>query len=49
MGYVIIHGKASKLKINVKSSTESKLVGICKYVPYNICFMMFMSAQGYVI
>ena len=36
MGYGIMHGKASKQKINVKSSTESELVGMGKYVPYNI-------------
>ena len=49
MGYVIIHGKYSKQKINVKISTESELAGMGKYVPYNIWFMMFRSAQGYVI
>ena len=49
MGYGIMHGKASKQKINVKSSTESELVGMGKYVPYNIWFIMFMGAQGYPI
>ena len=49
MGYGIMHGKASKQKINVKSSTESELVGMGKYVPYNICFIMFMGTKGYVI
>ena len=49
MGYGIMHGKASKLKINVKSSTESELVGMGEYVPYNIWFIMFMGAQGYAI
>ena len=44
-----MHGKASKKKINVKSSTESELVGMGKYVPYNIWFIMFMGAQGYAI
>ena len=47
MKYVIIHRNLSKQKINVKSSTESELVRTGKYVPYNIWFMMFMSAQGY--
>ena len=47
MGYGIIIGKASKQKINVKTSTESELVGMGKYVPYNIWFMMFISAQSY--
>ena len=47
MGYGIIHVKASKKNMNVRSSTESELVGMGKYVPYNIWFMVFMSAQGY--
>ena len=49
MGYGIMHGKASKQKINVKSSTESESVGMGKYVPYNIWFIMFMGAHGYAI
>ena len=47
MGYGIIHGKSSKQKINVKSSTESELVGVSEYIPYNIWLVMFMGAQGY--
>ena len=47
MGYEIMHGKYLKQKINVKSFTESELVGMSKYVPYNIWFMMFISAQSY--
>ena len=49
MGYGIMHVKASKQEINVKSSTESELVGMGEYVPYNIWFIMFMGAQGYAI
>ena len=49
MGYGIVHGKASKQRINVKSSTESELVGMGKYVPCNIWFIKFMGAQGYAI
>ena len=49
MGYGIMHGKASKKKISVKSSKESELVGMGEYVPYNIWFIMFMGAQGYAI
>ena len=49
MGYGIMHGKSPKQKINVKSSTDYELVGIGEYVPYNIWFIMFMGAQGYVI
>ena len=47
MGYGILYGKSSKQKINVKSSTESELVGTCKYIPYNIWLVMFLAVQGY--
>ena len=49
MGYVIMHVKASKQKINVNSSTESGLVGMGEYVPYNLWSIMVMGAQGYAI
>ena len=49
MGYGIMHGKASKQNINVKSSTDSELAGMGEYVSYNIWFIMFMGAQGYAI
>ena len=47
MGYGIIHGKSSKQKINTKSSTESELVGVSEYIPYNLWLTMFLSEQGY--
>ena len=47
MGYGIIHRKALNQEINVKRSIEFELVGIGEYFPYNIWFIMFMSAQGY--
>ena len=47
MRYGKIHRKASKQNVNVKSPTESELVGMGEYVPCNIWFMMFMSEQGY--
>ena len=49
IGYGIMHGKASKQKINVKISTESELVGMGEYVSYNIWFIMFMGSQVYAI
>ena len=49
MCYRIMHRISSKQRINVKSSTESELVGIGEYVPYNIWFIMFMGAQGYAL
>ena len=47
MGYGIIHRKALNQEINVKRSIEFELVGIGEYFPYNIWFIMFMSAQWY--
>ena len=49
LGYGIMHGKASKQKLNVKISTESEFVGMGEYFPYNIWFIMFMGVQGYAI
>ena len=49
MGYRIMHGKASKQNINVKSSTEYEFIVMGKYVPYNIWFIIFIGAQGYAI
>ena len=46
MGYGIMHGKSLKKKINVKSSTESELVGIGKYVPYSICFISVLEYES---
>ena len=42
MGYGLLHGKSSKQKINVKSSTGSELVGVSEYLPYKIWFLMFL-------
>ena len=47
MGYGLVHGKSSKQKINVKSSTESEVVVMSEYVLYNIWILIFLSAQGY--
>ena len=33
-GVVIIHGKASKQKLNTKITTESEVVAVIEYVPY---------------
>ena len=49
MEYVVLHGKSSKQKINTKSSTESEVVGMSEYIPYNIWLLMFLKAQGYKI
>jgi hypothetical protein len=47
LGTGIIHGKSTKQKLNTKSSTEAELVGLSKYLPYNIWTTMFMEEQGY--
>ena len=36
MGIGILHGKASKQKIDVKSSTESEIVCLFEYLPYTL-------------
>ena len=47
MGYGLIHARAGKQKINTKSSTESELVGVAEYIPYNLWILMFLEEQGY--
>ena len=49
MGVGMVHCKSSKQKLNTKSSTESEIVGMSDYVPYNLWFRNFMMAQGYEI
>ena len=46
-GYMMVHFKSSKQKLNTKSSTEAKLVGVSDYLPYNIWICLFVGAQGY--
>ena len=49
MGLGMVHCKSSKQKLNTKSSTESEIVGLSDYMPYNIWFTNFMKEQGYEI
>lgn len=49
MGIGILHGKASKQKINVNSSTENEIVGLFEYLPYTLWMGDFLKAQGYKI
>ena len=46
-GKGIIHGKASKQKLNVKSSTEAEVVGMSDYLPFSLWMANFLDAQGY--
>ena len=47
MGTGVIDQKASKQKMNTRSSTECELVGTSEGLPKNIYFEMFMEEQGY--
>ena len=49
LGVGVLHGKCSKQKLNVKSSTEAELVGVSEYIPYNIWLLSFMDEQGYTV
>jgi hypothetical protein len=48
-GTGIIHGKASKQRLNTKSSTKTEVVGASNYLPYNMWMQHFMEAQGYTL
>ena len=45
--YGMVHCKSTKQKLNTKSSTEDKLVGVSDYLLYNIWIFLFVGAQGY--
>ena len=49
LGVGVLHAKSGKQKLNVKSSTESELVGCSDYIPYNLWLLMFMHMQDYFI
>ena len=49
MGRGIIQGKASKQKLNTKSSTESELVGASDYIPWTVWAKRFLEGQGYIL
>ena len=49
MGRGMLDCRLSKQKITTKSSTETELVGVAKYIPYKIWMAHFMSEQGYEI
>ena len=46
-GHGMIHCRSSMQKINTKSSTESELVGVNDYLPYNLWAKMFLEEQGF--
>ena len=47
MGLGAIHCKSSSQKINTTSTTESELVGVSEYLPYDIWYILFYASQGY--
>ena len=49
LGVGVLHAKISKQKLNVKSSTETKLVETSEYIHYDLWLLMFMGIQGYII
>ena len=49
LGRGIIQGKATKQKLNTKSSTESELVGASDYIPWTVWAKWFLAEQGYIL
>ena len=47
MGSGVTNCRSSKKNLNTKSSTGAELVGASDYLPYNICYVVFMHHQGY--
>ena len=48
-GFGLIHCKSIKENLNMKSSTEYEVVGVKKYLPYNIFICLFVVSQGFSI
>ena len=49
LGQCILHGKSSKQKMNTRSTTESELIGVSEYLPYDIWQVNFYKHKGYYI
>ena len=47
IGKGIIQGKATKQKLNTKSSTEAEWVGASDYIPWTVWAKWFLEDQGY--
>ena len=47
MGTGTLHSKSSKQKLNTRSTTESEVVGVSEYLPYDIWQVNFFKEQGY--
>jgi hypothetical protein len=46
-GWGVVYEKASKQKLNTKSSTKSEVAGVSEYVPHKVQMINFLAAQGY--
>ncbi len=46
MGTGVLHGRGSKQKMNSRSSNETEVIGNSEYLPFNIWFTNFLTAQG---
>ena len=42
-----LHNKLSKQKLNTRSKTESELVGVSEYLPYDLWQVNLFMEQGY--
>ena len=47
LGWELVHAKATKQKLNSKSSTETEVIAVSEYIPYKTWLINFMEAQGY--
>ena len=47
MGKGTIHNKSSKQKLNTRSTTESEVVGVSEYLPYDLWQVNFLKEQVY--
>ena len=47
MGHGVLYENESVQRLNTKSSTWVELVGVSKYLPYNLRLMIFWHGQGY--
>lgn len=48
-GVGTLHSRSSKQKLNTKILTEAEVVGLSKYLPYNLWLVNFLKAQGFMI
>ena len=47
LGWGSLHAESSKQKLNTKSSTKGEVVGMSKYITYNIWLLNFLKSDGY--